>query len=166
MLIEHEVGERVRVPLVVALSTEVENLHVELSGGVDSTIIRIQDLSQLPCTPDSQMQALSSRDRCLHNVTVDHLNENHSSVVSHDVEGLGLDIGVRVCAPAQNLLVHVGERGGLGLLRHRLDSLWAIDRLLGAHDGRETVRIESVKAGEDRITRNVRRLEPVHDFDG
>lgn len=112
------------------------------------------------------MQASSSRGRCLHNVTVDHLNENHSPVVGHDVEGLGLDISVGVCAPAQNFLVDLAEGSGLSLLRHRLDSIWAIDRLLGAHDGGETVRIESVKAGKGRITRNVRRLEPVHDFDG
>jgi hypothetical protein len=37
-LVEHEVGERVREPLVVTLSAEVENLHVELGGGVDSTV--------------------------------------------------------------------------------------------------------------------------------
>lgn len=51
MLIEHEVGERVRVPLVVALSTEVENLHVELSGSVDSTIIKIRYRSQFSYSP-------------------------------------------------------------------------------------------------------------------
>jgi hypothetical protein len=80
----------------------------------------------------------------LHNVTVDNLDEHHCPIVGHDVEGLGLDIGVRVCAPAQNLLIHIGEGSGLGLLRNRLDSLWAIDRLLGAHYGGETARIESV----------------------
>lgn len=38
VLIKHEVVDWVREPLVVALSTKVENLHVELGSGVDSAV--------------------------------------------------------------------------------------------------------------------------------
>lgn len=82
--------------------------------------------------------------RSLHNVAVDHLDEDHCPVVCHDVEGLGLDIGVGVCAPAQKVLVHLGIWSSLSLLRNRLDGLGAIDRLLGAHHGGETARMNPV----------------------
>lgn len=90
---------------------------------------------------DSRVEVLSS-ECSLHDVAVNNLNENQGPVVGHDVEGLGFDIGVRECAPAQNLLVHIREGSCLGLLRNRLKSLRAIDRLLGAHHGGETARME------------------------
>lgn len=80
----------------------------------------------------------------LHNVAVDHLDEDHCAVVRHNVKGLGLDIGVGVCAPAQQVLVRLRIRSSLGLLRNRLDGLGAIDRLLGAHHSGETARIDPV----------------------
>lgn len=86
----------------------------------------------------------------LHDVAVNNLNENQGPVVGHDVEGLGFDIGVRVCAPAQNLLVHIREGSCLGLLRNRLNSLRAIDRLLSAHHGGETARMKIGQRNHNR----------------
>lgn len=110
---------------------------------MNSAVMGIKSQSQLlqVLISEWELQASSSS---LHNVAVDDLNEHHRPVVGHDVEGLGFHIGVGVCAPAQNVLVHFGKGSGLGLLRNRLEGLWAIDGLLGAHHGGETTHMKSV----------------------
>lgn len=74
----------------------------------------------------------------LRNVAVDQLNHDQCSVVSHDVEGLGLDVGVLVGLPAQIILGQDSVGGLLSLLGDRLDGIRAIDGLLRTHGRRKT----------------------------
>lgn len=77
----------------------------------------------------------------LRNIAVDDLNHNQRPVVSHDVEGLGFDVGVLVGLPAQMILAQDGEGSLLSLFRDRLDGIGAIDGLLRAHGRRKSARI-------------------------
>lgn len=77
---------------------------------------------------------------CSRNVAVDDLDHEQVPVVGHDVEGLGLHIGVLVSLPALLVLGQDGVRSLGGLLGDRLDGLGAIDGLLRADGRRETAR--------------------------
>lgn len=78
----------------------------------------------------------------LRNVAVDQLDHNQCTVVGHDVEGLGFDIGVLVGLPAQIILGEDSVRGLLSLLGDRLDGIRAIDGFLRTHGRRKTARID------------------------
>lgn len=72
------------------------------------------------------------------NVAVDDLDHDQRPVVSHDVEGLSLHIGVLVSLPAQVILRHDRKGRLSGLLGDRLNGLGPIDGLLRAHGRRQT----------------------------
>lgn len=70
----------------------------------------------------------------LRNVRVDDLGKGELAAVRHEVEALRLDASRLHGLPFQVILGGLGIGSRLGLLGDRLDSLGAVDRLLGAGD--------------------------------
>jgi hypothetical protein len=71
-------------------------------------------------------------------VAVDKLQEANTSLVSENVEGLRLDIGVIQSGPLQVLLGQLGVCRFASVLSNRLDGIRAILGLLGASNSGQT----------------------------
>lgn len=133
-LVEHEVRQRIGAPIVGSIALEIVDLGVELSSGVDAPIRR-----KSPCVSKQapSQNEISSR-QLLHNVAVDDLDHDQSTVVGRDIKCLSLHVGVLVGLPPQVLLGHFSETNSLCLLRNRLDGIWAIFWFLGTGDTGQT----------------------------
>lgn len=131
-LIEHEVRQRIRAPIMRSVTLEIVDLGVELSGGVDAPIDRKQPPRNV--SNEERKRNIQQFRQLLHNVTVDNLNHDQSSVVGHGIKCLSLHVGVLVGLPPQVFLGHLSKPNSLCLLRNRLDGIRAIFGFLGTGD--------------------------------
>jgi len=116
---------------VGTVAFEVEDLRVELGGGMDAPV----ENSKV-----SDMDYYRERYKaCSHDIAVDDLNHRQSAIITHRIEGLGLDIGVLEGAPPQILLGEFGITSSFGLLSDGLDGFGAVDRFLRAGNTGQTV---------------------------
>ena len=113
-----------------SISGDVEDLGRDLCGGVDSTMEN-NHVSKLESSSDGQQ-------RNIHNVAVNNLYHHERAIVSHDVECLGLDIGILVGAPPQVVFGQDSVGRLLRLLRNGSDGFGAIDGFLRSSNACET----------------------------
>lgn len=164
VLVKHEVVQGIGVPDVRAIALEVEDLRVEVRGGMDTAIVQKSHVSAArENTPLLGHRYRVPSEECSRNVAVNDLDEDQIAAVGYDVEGSSLHIGILVGLPSQILLGQNGVGSLGGLLGDGLDGLGAIDGFLRAHGRGQAVDLVLATIAHIMEERSVRRLKPVHD---